>query len=210
MTKKIIPSIIAKNQKEVDERIKKVGKYTRVFHLDVMDGKFVKAKSLDFDFTIPDKFSYGVHLMVKNPLKWVEKNAKSSKMIIFHYESCKNEGEILELIDLIRKKGKKVGIAINPKTSIVKVRDFANKIDLILIMAVNPGKYGAKFIPGCLDKAKSIKRHYPKLLIEIDGGINNKTIAKAGKSGANQFIVGSYLQNSEDVGESLNELARFV
>ena len=209
MLNRIIPALIAKNQKELNERIKKVGKHTRVFHLDIMDGKFVKNKSLDFDFKLPKKFSYGAHLMVKDPKKYIEKHWKrlsKVRTIIFHYEACKKEDQILELIDFLKKKGKKPGMAINPRTGVGKIRPFVDKLGIVIVMTVTPGKYGAKFLPAPLTGVTSLRRHYPKLVVEVDGGMNDRTIGKASRAGANQFIVGSYLQDSDDVVESLMEL----
>lgn len=202
MIRRIIPAIIAKNQRELDKRIKKVSKHTKFFQLDVMDGKFVKNKSLMFDFKVP-KGNYEAHLMVKNPEEWIEKHGKKVNTIIFHFESSKNHKEIMSLI---RKKKKKVGISINPRTSITKLKPFLKQIDMVLVMTVNPGKYGSKFLPNALRKVRALRKSNPKLNIEVDGGISDKTISLASKSGANSFVSGSYLQKSKDVKKSFEML----
>src|SRR3989344_6241032 len=118
MKNEIVPSIIARNQKEINERVKKVGKYFKTLQLDVMDAKFVKNHSLDFKFSLPKtKNDYEAHLMVKNPEKWIDENWKKTKTIIFHIEPL-NEVRINRLIKEIKSKKKRVGIAINPKTKI--------------------------------------------------------------------------------------------
>ena len=90
--KKVVPSLIANTQKELEKRFDKVKNYSKVFHLDIMDGKLVKNKSLFFDFILPKKrFKYEAHLMISNPLGWVKKNWKKSDLIIFHIESLKND-----------------------------------------------------------------------------------------------------------------------
>ena len=95
--KQIIPSLIATSQKELDKRFNKVKKHFKIFHLDIMDGKFVKNKSLFFDFKLPrGKLKYRAHLMVKNPKKWIKENWKKVDLIIFHIKSCKNDKEIKE------------------------------------------------------------------------------------------------------------------
>ena len=203
MKRIVIPSIIAKNQNELNNRISKVESST--YQLDIMDGKFVKNKSLMFDFSIQNDKKYEAHLMILNPKLWIEKNHGKVDTIIFHLESTKNPEEI---ISLIKSKKKKVGIAVNPGTSIEKIDSFLNKINTVLIMTVNPGRYGSKFLPKMLDKVKFLKKLKPKLNIEVDGGIDNKTIHKAFKSGANSFIVGSYLQKSENPKESIKELRK--
>ena len=206
MKKQIVPSLIAKNQKELDERFGKVKNISKVFQLDIMDGKFVKNKSLLFDFKLPKGKKYEVHLMISNPLIWIKKNYRKTDTIIFHVESCKNESEVKEIIKLIKSKKKKVGIAINPKTSVKKIIPYLKSVSMILVMTVTPGMYGARFLPNILNKVKAIRRLKPNINIEVDGGINNKTISKAVKAGATSFVVGSYLQNSGDVNKSVKGL----
>ena len=173
MKKIVIPSIIAKNQNELNDRISKVD--SSVYQLDIMDGKFVKNKSLMFDFNIPKNKKYEAHLMILNPKLWVEKNSEKVDSIIFHFETTRNPEE---LIKLIKSKKKKVGIAIKPWTPVKKIEPFLEKINLVLVMTVNPGKYGSKFLPKTLDKIKELRKLKPKLNIEVDGGINDKTIHK--------------------------------
>lgn len=204
MKNKIIPSLIAKSQKELNKRFKKVKDISKNFQLDIMDGKFVKNKSLNFNFKIPKgKNKYEAHLMIKNPEKWISKNAKKVNIIIFHVESTKNPDK---LISFIKSKRKKVGVAINPKTPLSKITRFLSRVELVLIMTVNPGKYGSKFLPETLKKVKQLRKLKPKLSIEVDGGINNKTISRTKVAGANRFVVGSYLQESKDVGKVYKKL----
>ena len=179
------------------------------FHLDVMDGSFVRNKSLMFDFKIPKNKKYEAHLMIKNPKPWIKKNYKKVHTIIFHIEPLKKE-EISGLINLIKKNKRKVGIAINPRTSVNKINPFIKEIDTVLVMTVNPGKYGSKFIKKSLDKVKLLRKKYGRLNIEVDGSINDKTILMASRSGANKFVVGSYLQNSENVRNSIKELKKLI
>ena len=208
MKKEVIPSLIAKNQKELNERFSKIKSQFKIFQLDIMDGKFVKNKSLMFNFKLPKgKFKYEAHLMVKNPKVWIIKNWKKADTIIFHIEST-NDSKYL--IKLIKSKKRKVGIAINPKTNVKKIIPFLNSIDMVLIMTVTPGKYGSKFLPNVLKKVKEIRKLKPKLNIEVDGGINNKTIARAKKAGANRFILGSYLQKSKNVKKAKGKLIEYI
>jgi len=208
--KQIVPSLIANSQKELDKRFNKVKKYFKIFQLDIMDGKFVKNKSLFFDFSLPKKaFKYESHLMVNNPKRWVKENYKKSNLIIFHIESLKSDTEVKEIIKLIKSKRKKVGVAINPKTNIKKIIPYLSIIDRVLVLTVKPGKYGSKFIPNTLKKVKEIKKLKPKLDIELDGGINLKTISLAYNSGANYFVLGSYLQKSKDVKKAIGKLKKF-
>ena len=211
MKKTIIPSIIAKNQKEFISRINKVKKNSKLIQIDVMDGKFVKNKSLMFDFKLPKiKCKYEAHLMLKNPELWIKKNWKKFNAIIFHIESCEDGKQALNLINLIKNKKRKVGIALNPKTSISKIKPFLNKIDAVLIMSVYPGKYGAKFLPFVLKKINPIKKLKPRLNIEVDGGINLKTIKMVSDSGADSFVSGSFLQKSRKPKDALEKLKAVI
>ena len=191
----LIPSVIAKNQAELDKRLEKISSLSKVIQLDVMDGDFVKAHSLDFDFITPTGKSYESHLMINSPEEWINENANNSKIIFFHIESAKNPSKI---INFIKRKRKKVGIVINPKTPIRKIISYLEKVDALSIMTVSPGKYGAEFLPETLAKVRQIREINKKIDIEVDGGINEKTILKAKQAGANHFVVGSYLQNSSN------------
>ncbi len=205
MKRAVIPSIIANSQIELNERIKLVN--SNVYQLDVMDERFVKNKSLMFNFKLPKGKRYEAHLMIANPENWIEKNLKKTNAIIFHIESTKNPDKI---IGLIKNKKIKVGIAINPKTPVSKIKIHLDEIDLVLVMTVNPGKYGSKFIPKTLEKVRQIRKLNPKIEIEVDGGINDKTIIKALSAGANRFVSGSYIQNSENPKKSFEKLKRIV
>lgn len=206
--KKIISSIIAKNQKELNERFEKV-KSLKNFQLDVMDGKFVKNKSLMFDFKLPGtKGYYEAHLMVKNPEAWIKKHYKKVNMIIVHIESFEDDNEIKNIIKLIKSKNKKVGIAINPPTKIDALAPFLNSIDLVLIMTVTPGKYGSKFVSSTLKKIKQLRKIKRNINIEVDGHIDDKTIIRVFKAGANMFVSGSYLQKSKNIKKSVAKLKK--
>ncbi len=203
MRKEVIASIIANSQKELDERIKKV-KFVEKYQLDIMDGKFVKNESFQFDFKLP-KANYEAHLMTKQPELWINYLAKQVKTFYFHIETTKQP---LKLINLIKKHKRKVGIAISPRTKIEKIKPYLKKIDNVLVMSVYPGKYGAKFLPNTLKKVENIRKLVPKINIEVDGAINNKTIELAKNAGANLFISGSYLQKNKKLG--YNKLIKLI
>ena len=201
MKRVVIPSIIAKSQKELDERISKID--SNIYQLDFMDGKFVRNKSLMFEFKVPIGKKYEAHLMVSNPEAWVSKNWEKVDTIIFHFESVKNPEE---MIRNIKSKKRNVGIAINPKTSVEKIKPFLDSVSLVLVMTVHPGRYGSKFLSRSLEKVKELRKLKPELNIEVDGGINDKTILRASKTGANGFVVGSYIQKSENPQKALKNL----
>ena len=207
MQVKIIPSIIAKSQNELEKRINKVKNHVQGLQLDVMDGKFMRNSSLNFEFKLPKtKCKYEAHLMIKKPKEWIETNSKKVNTIIFHIETCKDNKEIRNLIKLIKSKKRKVGIALNPRTKIERIKPFLNNLDMVLIMTVNPGFYGSKFLPSTLNKVKQLRKLKSKLNIEVDGGITPKTISQASEAGANQFISGSYIQKSKNVKKAIENL----
>jgi len=195
---KIVPTLIAKNQKELNFRFNKLKYYFDTFQIDVMDGRFVSNKSMDFNFKLPKDKIFEAHLMIQNPTRWILKNSSKVDIIIFHIESV-NKEEVLKVIKEIKKKRKKVGIAINPNTPINTIIPYLSKINLVLLMSVNPGKYGSKFISSTLTKAKELKKIKKRLVIEIDGGINPQNIKKALQAGVFRFAVGSYLQKNKDI-----------
>lgn len=144
-------------------------------HIDVMDGKFVNNFNLNLSVfkILKENFEYPIvaHLMVSNPIDYVKKIINFIDVILFHYES---EGNIEEIINKVKDYNKKVGIVINPNTEISKIISYLNKIDYVLVMAVNPGWSGQKFIPATIDKVNKIAQYKKKFKFEIivDGGIN--------------------------------------
>jgi len=208
MDKKIIPAIIATNQDELTERILKVKDYVEIIQLDFMDGDFVPNKSIDFDFEVPKtNCMMEAHLMVSHPDLWIEKNHHKVDMILIHYESTKN---IKDAINLVKEKNKKVGIVLNPETKIDRIKDLIPLLDQILIMTVNPGFYGSSFIPEMQDKIKKLREIAPNLDIEVDGGVNDKTIGIVNSAGANLFVSGSYIVKSDDVKSRVETLKKLA
>lgn len=167
------------------------------YHLDVMDGHFVKNISfgppvIECIRKITDSF-FDVHLMVKEPIRYIDTFRKvGADLITVHYEACENLEETLEAI---RKSGAKIGLAINPDTSANVVKDYIEKVDMILVMSVYPGFGGQKFMPIALEKIKDIRNWANKkgkdLLIEVDGGINLDNVTTVIEAGANVIVAGS-------------------
>jgi len=201
---KIIPAVIAKSQKELDERINKVKDFVELIQIDVMDGKFVPNSSIDFDFTIPPaNCKFEAHLMINNPLEWIEKHWEKVDTILVHFEATNNPDEIIKSV---RKKNKRVGFVLNPETSVEKLKTYLDKIDEILIMTVTPGFYGSKFLPEALQKVEDLRNLKPDLDIEVDGGITDESIKQAYLAGANMFVSGSFIVKSENVKKAIDTL----
>ncbi|MBI2148442.1 hypothetical protein HYU23_02085 [Candidatus Woesearchaeota archaeon] len=206
MKYKIIPTLMAKNQKELNILINKYKDYFKYFQVDVMDGNFVRNKSNWFKFKLPKNFTYEAHLMINDPEKWIKKNYKQFDILIANFERVKNP---MKLIEFVKSKKKKLGFVLNPETSINLVIPYLKYLDRVLILTVHPGKYGAEFLPETLHKVKVLRKIY-KGNIEVDGHINPEVIRLCKILGANLFAIGSYLKNSKDISKSKKELSKFL
>ena len=180
-------------------------------HFDVMDGHFVPNISFGAPIlsSISQKFKLfnDVHLMISDPKKYYMDFVKAgADLITFHLESLKSEEEVVNLVNLIKKENVKVGISIKPSTDVKKLLPFLNLIDLILIMSVEPGFGGQKFMGTALDKIEFLSKYKDEnslqYLIEVDGGINNITYKKCASKGVDVCVIGSYLLKSEDMKKS--------
>jgi ribulose-phosphate 3-epimerase len=202
----IIPAIIAQTQEGLDHAIHKVTGLTPRLQLDVMDGCFVPNQSLDFDFQLPQKETYEAHLMVNNPLEWIHKYGYKIDHVLVHIESCKKPQEIINEFS----EKKRIGFALNPETPLEKIIPFIEYIDQVLVMTVNPGFYGSPFIPETLHKVQKLRRLKPRLNIEVDGSINNKTIIQAQEMGANLFVSGSYIMKAKNTQDRIERLLTLI
>jgi ribulose-phosphate 3-epimerase len=206
--KMIIPAIIARTQKELDEHLSKVEGYSELVQLDIMDEIFVPSNSLDFDFDVPgSNISFEAHLMITDPLGWIDKNWWKVDTIIVHFESCEKPEDIIRFV---KNKGKKIGFALNPGTAVHNVKPYLDDIDQLLIMTVNPGFYGGKFLPETLSKISEARKIKPNLDIEVDGGVAPDTIKLINDAGANMFVSGSFILKSDGVKEAIDSLKKLI
>lgn len=203
---KISPSIL-----NTDNRIESIKKLNNTkadyLHIDAMDGLFVPNTQMKIEEIIElekhSKIPLDVHLMVENPENYINKLVnKNIKYITIHLEIDK---DIHRLIEIIKSLNYKVGISIKPNTSPLELLPYINKIDLVLIMSVEPGFGGQKFIPSSIDKAKQIKNLNKNIIIEMDGGINDTNIANI-KPYVDVAVVGSYITNNNDYNKAINNL----
>ena len=192
----IIPTILEKNINEFKKRLKIAELLSKRIQIDVADGKFVKNKTIGIKELkkIKSKSKIEYHLMVQNPEKYIDVLSKNADLITVHIEIRNPE----KYIDKIAKKGLKVGIAINPKTNPKKLIPVMKKVKKVIVLTVSPGWQGRKFFPPALKKIRVIKKMNKKVIVQVDGGINEKTINLAEKAGADEFVVGSAIVKAEN------------
>lgn len=202
----ISPALLCKTRKEVVLKLKLVEPYVKRAQLDIMDNKFVSNKTVQPQELrgLKTKIKIEAQLMVKDPAAYLSDCCRmNALMIIFHYESYKNEKRIITLINQIKAHKLKVGIAINPKTPARVIKPFLKLVDLVLVMTVQPGFGGRKLIPATLNKVKQLRQWAPKLDIEVDGGINKETAPLAIKAGANVLVAGNAIFKAPSIKEGI-------
>ena len=181
-------------------------------HIDIMDGVFVP--NISFGFPVLEyvaqlsKKPLDVHLMIVQPEKFVnEVKALGAMMMNVHYEACPH---LHRVVQQIKDAGMKAAVTLNPATPVALLEDIIQDIDMVLLMSVNPGFGGQKFMPVALDKIKAIKAECERqgldIDIEVDGGINAETAPLAVEAGANVLVAGNYLFSAEDMGERVREI----
>lgn len=202
---KIAPSILSANFSKLGEEISDVERGGADFiHVDVMDGHFVPNITIGpliVEAIRPEtKLPLDVHLMIENPDQYVEAFAKAgADYITVHVEACKH---LHRTIQNIKSLGVKAGVVLNPATPVESIQHIIDEIDMVLIMSVNPGFGGQKFIPSVLPKIKRVKEMAEsrgvKIEIEIDGGVNEETAKLCIDAGATVLVAGSAIYNQSD------------
>lgn len=192
------PSILSADFTKLGEEIETIDNAgAEYIHVDVMDGMFVPSISYGMPVIKSIRKSTGkvfdVHLMISEPIRYIADFAVSgADMITVHVEAC---SDVVATIEKIREYKLKVGITLNPDTPVSAIKPYLNRVDMVLIMSVNPGFGGQKFITSSVDKIKEVKRLRDELNlsydIEVDGGINIDNLATVLEAGANVIVAGS-------------------
>ena len=212
---KIAPSILSADFSKLGEEIKEVERGGADYiHVDVMDGHFVPNITIGpliVDSIRPiTKLPLDVHLMIENPDQYIEDFAKAgADYITVHVEACRH---LHRTIHLIKSLGVKAGVVLNPATPVQLIEPIIEDLDMVLLMSVNPGFGGQKFISSVLPKIKNVKEISDQkglnLEIEVDGGVNEETAALCVEVGATVLVAGSAVFNQTDRGEAISRLRR--
>lgn len=212
---KVLPSLLASDFSKLGEDIKTMEDAgADIFHLDIMDGQFVP--NISYGLPVVEAISKSssipldVHLMTLNPDQFVDEfKSYGVDMLSFHIEATDHPHRVVQLI---RSRGMKAGIALNPHTPVVSVKHLLNEVDFVLIMTVNPGFGGQSFIEEGLLKIAELntikKEKNLDFDIEVDGGINNDTAKLCKDQGANLLVSGSFLFKAEDKKTTIEELRK--
>ncbi len=209
----IAPSILNANFNDLENEIAKISATADLLHLDIMDNKFVPNFTFDikraFEIIGFSKLPVDAHLMIEDPDSIAPKYAQNGcNSVTFHLEAVSN---VLQTISDIKSNGAKVGIAIKPATKFSEVDPFIEKIDMLLIMTVEPGFGGQSFMYDQMPKVVAARKRInqtpkPKPLLQIDGGVSLETIAEAAAAGANCFVAGSAVYKSSDPAGMVSQL----
>ena len=208
----VFPSILTTDLFDLYDKLKSFEKNKIDFiHLDVMDGHFVDNISFGpfASKSIKSKFNFKIdsHLMVSNPDKIIPKFIDAgSDWVSFHIETRGNIN-IKENISIIKQQGRKAGLVLNPDTEVDNVFPYLNDIDYLLLMSVFPGYGGQKFIESTLKKVDQLKKRIKvegaECLIQVDGGINASNLPFLKEAGADLFVIGTFLYNSNNIAKTL-------
>ena len=211
----IAPSILNANLNDLENEIAKVSATADQLHLDIMDNKFVPNFTFDikraFEIIGFSKLPVDAHLMIEDPDSIAPRYAQNGcNSVTFHLEAVSN---VLQTISDIKSNGAKVGIAIKPATKFTEVEPFIEKIDMLLIMTVEPGFGGQSFMHDQMPKVVAARKRInqilePRPLLQVDGGVSLETIAKAAVAGANCFVAGSAVYKSSDPAGMVSQLRK--
>lgn len=205
----IIPAILTNSADEFEKIIRQIEPYTTRAHLDIADGIFVPNETIkgypELERT-STSLKFDIHLMVKDPLKQLDEwdNKEIADRFIIHIES----DNVSTAIEMIKKKRKNVGLALNHDTPVNILEAYVNSVDFVQFMTINPGFQGRDFQDNVVETIKVFHKKYPEIVLAVDGGINLATAKIAIEAGASILVSGSFIIKSGKPGKAIEELRK--
>ncbi|GAA5971034.1 hypothetical protein JCM8115_006126 [Rhodotorula mucilaginosa] len=214
----VSPSVLASNFADLGNEIKRMMHCgAQWVHMDVMDGHFVPnitmgAPVLASVHKTVDNVFMDCHMMVSDPEKWVKPVAEAGgKSYTFHIEALSNPDSASDLVDLIHANNMRSAVAISPSTPSSAISDsLGQKVDMLLVMTVVPGKGGQKFMPECVVKVAELRKRFPDKDIQVDGGVGPGTVGCCARAGSNVIVAGTALFGAEKPAEVITDFKRQV
>ena len=207
---RLVPAILTDRPETLETLVRQAETFTDFVQIDITDGKFVPSKTITWQdiACITTRLSWEAHLMVERPENYLRgfKQAGARKAV-FHYETTATPEEV---ITLARKLGLEVGLAINPETPVSSTLALLDQVDSVLLLSVNPGFYGSKFIPEVLNKVAELRAARPEIEVGIDGGIKESNIPQVAQSGVDVIYAGSAIFLQPEPGESFRHLLSLI
>ena len=208
---RIIPTILATSQKEFEDRLKSVENLVDLVHLDIADGRFVPSVTWPNSEAVggyPWVCQFALHLMIEKPEDilpdWI--NARPAQIIV----QLESTERLVWVVNNLRDNGIEAGVALRLETPLESVRPFLEEVDMVLLLAGQPGFNGAAFDPKIIDRVTALRQMWPSGKIGVDIGMHEATLPQVAKAGASVFMVGSEIAQAADVAKKIQELEALI
>jgi len=203
---RVVPAILTNDPRALGTMVRQAETFTTYVQFDIMDGQFVPSQSITWKHlaNLSMKLDWEAHLMVLHPEDYLQGfHQAGAQKVLFHHEAASSPRKV---ISLARDLDLKVGLAINPETTVSAILSLVDEVDSVLLLTVNPGFYGSKFIPEVMDKVAELRSARPDLEIGVDGGIKENNITQVARAGVDVIYVGSAIFLHPQPGESFRHL----